>query len=81
MQTAEPLAAEPSAFEVETVNEKLNIHKLPGADQIPAELIKAGDRKFILRSTKLFILFGIRRNCLRNGSIRSLDLCKLSIKW
>jgi len=43
-------------------NEKLNRHKLPGTDQIPAELIKAGNRKCILGSMKLLILFGIRRN-------------------
>ena len=34
--TSEPLVPEPSAFEV---------HKSPGIDQIPAELIKAGGRK------------------------------------
>jgi len=33
---------EPSAFEFEMTNEKLNRHKSPGTDQIPAELIKAG---------------------------------------
>jgi hypothetical protein len=43
-------------------NEKPNRHKLPGTDQIPAELIKAGNRKFIPRSMKLLILFGTRRN-------------------
>jgi hypothetical protein len=33
---------EPSALEVELAIEKLEIHKSPGIDQIPAELIKAG---------------------------------------
>jgi hypothetical protein len=41
--------------------EKLKRHKSPGIDQIPAELIKAGDRR--IRSE---ILFEIRRKCLRN---------------
>ena len=40
--SAEPLAPEPSAFEVEFGIEKLKSHKSPGIDQIPAELIKAG---------------------------------------
>jgi hypothetical protein len=34
----------PSAFEVEMAIEKLKRHISPGIDQIPAELIKAGDR-------------------------------------
>ena len=44
IQTAEPLMPEPSTFEFEMANEKLNRHKLPGTDQIPAELIKTGGR-------------------------------------
>ena len=41
--TAEPLVLEPSAFEFGMAIEKLKRHKSPGTDQIPAELIKAGD--------------------------------------
>ena len=33
---------DPSVLEVELAIEKLKIHKSPGIDQIPAELIKAG---------------------------------------
>ena len=44
IHTAEPLVPEASAFEVEMATEKLKSHKLPGIDQIPAELIKAGGR-------------------------------------
>jgi len=44
IHTVEPLLPEPSAFEVELAIEKLKIHKSPGTDQIPAELIKAGGR-------------------------------------
>jgi len=46
IHTAEPLVPEPSVFEFETVNEGLKGHKSPGVDQIPAELIKEGGRKF-----------------------------------
>jgi len=42
IHTAEPLVPEPSAFEIELAIEKLKSHKLPGIEQIPAELIKAG---------------------------------------
>jgi hypothetical protein len=42
--TAEPLVPEPSAFEIEVAVEVLKVHKSPGTDQIPAELIKAGSR-------------------------------------
>ena len=44
LHTAEQLVPEPSAFEVELAIDKLKSHKSPGTDQIPAELIKAGDR-------------------------------------
>jgi len=44
IHTAEPLVPESSAFEVQMAIEKLKRHKLPGIDQIPAELIKAGGR-------------------------------------
>ena len=42
MHTAEPLVLGPRAFEVQMATEKLKRHKTPGTDQIPAELIKAG---------------------------------------
>jgi len=41
MHTPEPVVPEPSAPEVELVIEKLESHKSPSIDQIPAELIKA----------------------------------------
>jgi hypothetical protein len=41
------------------VTEKLKTHKLPGTDQIPAELMKAGLGQFVLRSINILILFGI----------------------
>jgi hypothetical protein len=42
IHTAEPLETEPSAFESEFAISKIKSHKLPGIDQIPAELFKAG---------------------------------------
>jgi hypothetical protein len=42
IHTAEPLVAEPSLVEVETVIRKLKRYESPGTDQIPAELIETG---------------------------------------
>ena len=44
---------EPSAFEVEMVIGKVQIHKSPGIDQIPAQLIKAGGRTNLSQIHKL----------------------------
>ena len=44
IHTSEPLVPESSTFDVELAIEKLKSHKSPGIDQIPVELIKAGDR-------------------------------------
>jgi hypothetical protein len=41
MRTTEPLVPEPSSFEVEIATDKLKRYKLPGIDQIPAELMQA----------------------------------------
>ena len=73
--TAEPLVPQPSAFEVDLAIEKLKSHKLPGIDQIPAELIK-GVEQFAIRSINLLFPFGIKRNCLRSGRSRSLYLSR-----
>jgi hypothetical protein len=43
IQMDEPLVPKPSLVEVEIAVAKLNIYKSPGSDQIPGELIKAGD--------------------------------------
>ena len=53
IHTAEPLVPEPSASEVKLAIDKLKSHKLPGIDQIPAELIKAGGRTIYLEIHKL----------------------------
>ena len=54
--------------------DKLKRHKSPGIDQIPAELMKAGEEQLTVKSIILLILFGIRRNCLRRGRSRSFYL-------
>ena len=46
---------EPSTSEVELAIEKLNIHKSPGTDQTPTELIKAGGRTIYYEIHKLII--------------------------
>jgi hypothetical protein len=43
IHTAEPLAPQPRAFEVELAIENLRSYKVPDIDQIPAKLIKVGD--------------------------------------
>jgi hypothetical protein len=48
-------------------------HKSADTGQIPVELIKTGGRK-ICTAIHILILFGIRRNCRRNGRSRSLYL-------
>ena len=53
IHTAEPLVPEPSASDVELAIDKLKSHKLPGIDQIPAELIKAGSGTICLEIHKL----------------------------
>jgi hypothetical protein len=70
INTAEPLVPEPSAFGFELAKN----HKSPSTDQPQAESIKAAVEKFVMRSINLLFLFGIRRNCLRNGMSRTLHL-------
>jgi hypothetical protein len=65
--TAEPLVPVPSSSEVEIAIEKLKMYKSPGTDQIPAELIQAGGIHYVLRSTNLLILIGIRKNFQNSG--------------
>jgi len=53
IQTAEPLVAELSAFEVEMAIENLKRHISPGIDPIPAEVIEAGGRTICSEIQKL----------------------------
>jgi hypothetical protein len=51
--TAEPLVPGPSHLEVEIAIAKLKEFKSPGSDQIPAELIQAGDEILLSAIHKL----------------------------
>jgi hypothetical protein len=50
---AESLVPGPSRLEVEIAIAKLKKYKLPGSDQIPAELIQAGDEMLLSAIHKL----------------------------
>jgi hypothetical protein len=53
IHTGEPLVPEPSHGQVEVAVGKLKSYKSPGTDQIPAELIKAGDETLCSEIHKL----------------------------
>jgi hypothetical protein len=53
MHTAEPLVPDSSPFEAEIDIAKLKRYKLPGNDQIPAELIQAGGEILCSKNHKL----------------------------
>ena len=55
IHTTEPIVPKPSAFAVELAIEKLNSHKWPVTDQIPAELFGAGGRTIRYEIRKLII--------------------------
>jgi len=55
IHTAQPLASEPSASEVELAIVKLKNHKSPGTDQIPGDMIKAGGKTIRCEIHKLII--------------------------
>jgi hypothetical protein len=67
MHTADPLVPEPSLIELEIAIGKLKSYKSPGTHQILTELIKAGVKRYVLRYTNLFVLYGIRRKCHSSG--------------
>ena len=76
IHTAEPLVPETSSFETELAIKKQQSHESPDIYQIRAELIKAGVKQFTTRSIILLFIFGIWRNCLSSGAIRTLYLSK-----
>jgi hypothetical protein len=78
LHTSEPLVPNPSSFEVEIAITKLKRYKLPGRDQILAELIEAGGETYGLRSVSLLILIGIRKDCL---SVEGVYYCTSSHEW
>jgi hypothetical protein len=67
LRTTEPLVRESSAFGVEMAIEKLESPKLPGTDQIPAEIVKAGGRTICSEIDKLSNSIWDREKLLRSG--------------
>jgi hypothetical protein len=53
VRTAEPLVPGPIRFGVEIVIAKLKKYKLPGSNQVPAELIQAGGEMLLSGIHKL----------------------------
>jgi hypothetical protein len=73
IHTAEPLLPELNSFKVEIATEKLKRYKLPGTEQMLAELIQAGGNTLCSEIHKLLLLFGIKEKCHSSG--RTLSLC------
>jgi hypothetical protein len=64
---AEPLVPGPSRLEAEIAIAKLKKYKLPGNDQIPAELTQAGFKVLLSAIHKLVSSISIRKHCLISG--------------
>jgi hypothetical protein len=67
--TPEPLAAEPSPFEVGITIAKLEIYTSPGIDQIFAFLVQAGGETLRSEIHKIINCLWIRKNCLISGRV------------
>jgi hypothetical protein len=68
LHTDKPLVAKSLSFEAEIAIEKLKSYTFPGIGQILTELIQQEANHYFLRSICLFLIFGVRRNFLSNGS-------------
>ena len=66
--------AEPSAFEVELVTEKLKDKNQQVLIKFQQNWLKKEAGQFVLRPRNLNIVFGIRRNCPRSGRSQSMYL-------
>jgi len=75
IHTAEPLVPELRAFEFEMVIEKLRRHKSPAIDQIPAELIKVGNRTICYEIHKLINSIWNKEELFEEWKSQSLYLC------
>ena len=75
--TAGPLVSESRASHVEMANEKLKRHKSPDTGEIPAELVKAGNRtiRFEVHIRGAFKFQGILIFFLGNGSRQKRESC------
>lgn len=65
--TGKPLEPQHSSFDVKIAMEKLKRCKVPNTDQSMTEMIYKGGIQYNLRSTNIFILFEIRKNCHSSG--------------
>ena len=72
VHSAEPLAPEPSTFEVQVATVNLKIPKSPGTDKISAELIEANGRRGDSYMHEHINSNWNKRKCLRSGGIQSL---------
>jgi hypothetical protein len=80
IHTAEQLVPEPSLVEMKIAIGILKSYKSPGTENIPAELIKAGVKHYIVIYTLIFV-FGIRRNCHSSGrNLLSHQFIKMEIR-
>jgi hypothetical protein len=67
IHAAESLEPERSSFETWIAVEKLRRYKLPGTDEIPAEMIQQEAIRYILGFTNLLTVFEIRKNFQSSG--------------
>jgi hypothetical protein len=72
LHTAEPLVPGPRCVEVDIVIAKMKKYKSPGSDEIPAELIQAGNETLLSVIHKLINSVWNKEKCLISG--RSLLL-------
>ena len=73
LHTARPIMPQPSAFEFEMTIEKLERHKSPGTDKIPAELFKAGGWTVCSEAHKIISSFSNKEELPEGGRV---DHCK-----
>jgi hypothetical protein len=74
IHTAEPLVPDLGAVEVELAIEKLKVKNHQVFIKSKQNCLRQEVERFAMRSTNILFLFGIRMNCLRSGSSRSLYL-------
>ena len=72
IHTVEALMPEPGVFEFEMVIEKQKETNHQVLIKSQQRRLKQVVGQFAMRSIKLFILFGMRRKCLRSGRNRSI---------
>jgi hypothetical protein len=76
----EPLVPELSPLDAGFATASLEKYKPPGVDQIRQNCVRQQVKYYGLRSVRSFILFGIRKNFLSNGSCFLLYQCTWALK-